>query len=384
MGGARTRIWQDNGLGSDMAISRDEVLDELSRIGVPGGGNLVSADLIRALTVEGDTVRFVIEVADAAMAAEMRQAEAEAEQRLKALPGVAKVSVVLTAPAGPRQAGGQTARSSGAGTPPPNLQIGRHPTPQAGPEPIEGVARIVAIGSGKGGVGKSTVTSNLAVALARKGRRVGVLDGDIHGPSQPRMLGITDRPTSDGQMIEPLQAYGVKVMSLGLMMNAGEAVVWRGPMLMGALQQMLTQVNWGELDVLLVDLPPGTGDVQLSLCQKAQVTGALIVSTPQDVALIDAQRAIDMFNKLKTPILGMVENMSSYICPNCGHEAHLFGHGGVAAEAERLDLPFLGEIPLELEVRLAGDAGRPIATGEGKVAEAYSRLADRLIGDGLA
>src|SRR5690606_35354789 len=205
--------------------------------------------------------------------------EAEAQRRLSALAGVEKVQIVTTAPAAPRGPAPQVVARSG-GEPPPSLKIGRHPTPQAGPAPVGGVARIVAIGSGKGGVGKSTLTSNLAVALARQGRRVGLLDADIYGPSQPRMLGLTgQRPTSDGQMIDPLHAHGVTVMSLGLMMKEGEAVVWRGPMLMGALQQMLNQVKWGELDVLLVDLPPGTGDVQLSLCQKAQVRGAIIAST---------------------------------------------------------------------------------------------------------
>ena len=367
-----------------MAISQESVLLELRQIAVPGGGNLVSADMVRALSVENGTVRFVIEAADAATARALAPVEAEAERRLKALPGVERVQIVTTAPAGPRGPAPQVAARSG-GDAPPSLKIGRHPPPQAGPAPVPGVARIIAIGSGKGGVGKSTLTSNLAVALARAGRRVGLLDADIYGPSQPRMLGLTgQRPTSEGQMIQPLHAHGVTVMSLGLMMKEGEAVVWRGPMLMGALQQMLTQVNWGELDVLLVDLPPGTGDVQLSLCQKAQVSGAIIVSTPQDVALIDARRAIDMFDKLKTPVLGLVENMSTYICPNCGHEAHLFGHGGVAAEARQLGLPFLGEIPLNLEVRLAGDAGTPVAAQGGPVAAAFDRLADRLIGGGMA
>jgi len=373
-----------------MAISREVVLSELQQIAVPGGGNLVSADLVRALAIEEGTVRFVIEASDAAAARALAPAEAEARRRLGALPGVEKVQIVMTAPAGPRQApqaGAEVVARSGAaaGAEPPSLKIGRHPTPQAGPAPVSGVARILAIGSGKGGVGKSTLTSNLAVALARAGRRVGLLDADIYGPSQPRMLGLTgQKPVSDGQMIEPLRAHGVTVMSLGLMMKEGEAVVWRGPMLMGALQQMLNQVKWGELDVLLVDLPPGTGDVQLSLCQKAQVSGAIIVSTPQDVALIDARRAIDMFNKLKTPVLGLVENMSTYICPNCGHEAHLFGHGGVATEAQQLGLPFLGEIPLDLEVRLAGDAGTPVAATEGPVADAFARLAARLIDGGMA
>ena len=368
-----------------MTISRERVLEELARIAVPGGGNLVSADLVRALSVESGVVRFVIEAADAAAARSLGPVEAEAQRALSALPGVEKVQIVTTAPTVPRGAAPQvTARSGGEGAPP-SLKIGRHPTPQAGPAPVSGVARILAIGSGKGGVGKSTLTSNLAVALARKGRRVGLLDADIYGPSQPRMLGLTgQRPTSDGQMIEPLHAHGVTVMSLGLMMKEGEAVVWRGPMLMGALQQMLNQVKWGELDVLLVDLPPGTGDVQLSLCQKAQVSGAIIVSTPQDVALLDARRAIDMFDKLKTPVLGLVENMSTYICPNCGHEAHLFGHGGVAAEAAALGLPFLGEIPLNLDLRLSGDAGTPIAAGDGPVAQSFARLAERLIDGGMA
>lgn len=363
-----------------MPINREAALGEIQNIVLPDGKTLKEADLVRAFSVDEDTVRFVIEVADADMARALAPVEAEAKRRLQALPGVSKVQIVMTAPA--RKQAPQPVRSSGAA---PSLQIGRHPTAQAGPEAIPGIRNIVAIGSGKGGVGKSTVTSNLAVALARAGRKVGLLDADIYGPSQPRMMGVSGRPASpDGQRIEPLHAHGVTVMSLGLMLKEGEAVVWRGPMLMGAMQQMLQQVNWGELDVLLIDLPPGTGDVQLSLCQKAAVTGAIIVSTPQDVALLDARRAIDMFNKLKTPVLGLVENMSLYICPNCGHEAHLFGHGGVAAESAQLNLPFLGELPLELDVRLAGDSGRPIALTDGPTAQAYARLADRLIQDGIA
>jgi ATP-binding protein involved in chromosome partitioning len=241
------------------------------------------------------------------------------------------------------------------------------------------------VASGKGGVGKSTVSSNLAVALAKQGRKVGLLDADILGPSQAKMMGVTTRPMSaDGQNIQPPHAHGVKMMSLGLMLKEDEAVIWRGPMLMGALQQLLGQVNWGTLDVLIVDLPPGTGDVQLTLCQRTQLTGALIVSTPQDVALLDARKAIDMFAKLKTPVLGLIENMSTYVCPNCGHEAHIFGHGGVAAEAAKLDLPFLGELPLSLDVRVAGDSGTPIAAGDGPQAEAYARLAQRLVAGGMA
>ncbi|RMC37700.1 Mrp/NBP35 family ATP-binding protein [Paracoccus alkanivorans] len=359
-----------------MTVDREVVLREISKIALPGGETLGQADLVRALAVEDDTIRFVLEVGSAEAARELAPVEAEARRRLLALPGIAHVHIVTTAPA--------ARPAAPAGKAAPSLKIGGHPTAQAGPQPIPGVRHIIAIGSGKGGVGKSTVTSNLAVAMAKAGRKVGLLDADIYGPSQPRMMGVSGRPASpDGQRIEPLHAHGVTVMSIGLMLKEGEAVVWRGPMLMGAIQQMLQQVNWGKLDVLLIDLPPGTGDVQLSLCQKAAVTGAIIVSTPQDVALLDARRAIDMFRKLKAPVLGLIENMSSYVCPRCGHEAHLFGHGGVATEAEALGLPFLGELPLELDVRLAGDSGRPVALGEGVTAQAYARLADRLVKGGI-
>jgi ATP-binding protein involved in chromosome partitioning len=329
--------------------------------------------MIRALTVDGGQIRFVLEVSgpDEARALEpLRQA---AEAALRALPGAQTVSAVMTAQAA-------------AKAPPPDLKIGRHPTPQqGGPQAVPGVARILAVGSGKGGVGKSTVSANLAVALARQGRRVGLLDADIYGPSQPRMMGVNRRPASpDGKTIIPLQAHGVTMMSIGLMLKEGDAVIWRGPMLMGALQQMLGQVAWGELDVLVIDLPPGTGDVQLTLCQRYQVTGAIVVSTPQDVALIDARKALSMFNTLKTPVLGLIENMSMFCCPNCGHETPIFGTGGVRAEAEDLGLPLLAEMPIRLDVREAGDAGTPVAAGDGPAALAYARLAARLVAEGVA
>ncbi|VDC33234.1 Mrp/NBP35 family ATP-binding protein [Pseudogemmobacter humi] len=369
-----------------MTATREQVTEVLARIALPDGGDLISRDLIRALSVDGGVVRFVIEAATPDQARALAPVQAAAEAALKTLPGITSVQAVMTAHGPAPKAPPQVIRSSGGAEPPPSLKIGGHPTPQpGGPQKLSGIDRIIAIGSGKGGVGKSTVSSNLAVALARQGRRVGLLDADIYGPSQARMMGVTKRPSSiDGKIIEPLQAHGVTMMSMGLLLKEGEAVVWRGPMLMGALQQLLTQVAWGQLDVLLVDLPPGTGDVQLSLAQRAHLTGAILVSTPQDVALLDAMKALDMFVKLKTPVLGLIENMSSYICPNCGHEAHIFGHGGVAAEAERLGLPFLGELPLALEVRQSGDSGTPIAAGEGPHAEAYARLAHRLIAGGMA
>ena len=247
--------------------------------------------------------------------------------------------------------------------------------------------RLIAVGSGKGGVGKSTLTTNLAVALARMGRKVGVIDGDIYGPSQPKLLkteGVKPGATADGSQLVAIDSpYQVKVLSMGHIVAPGKALAWRGPMTGKALTQ-LVDADWGDTDLLLIDLPPGTGDVQLSLSQRVQLTGALVVSTPQDVALIDALKAIDMFNKLKTPILGLIENMSTYICPNCGHEAHIFGHGGVAQEAQRLSIPFLGELPLALDVRIAGDEGTPIAASDGPLAEAYARLAARLIQGGMA
>ena len=357
-----------------MTVSRESVLGALAKISIPGGGDLVSRDLIRALTIDGGAVRFVIEADSPEQARQLDSAQKEAEAALRNLLGVATVQVVMTAH-------GPAAKAA-----PPSLKIGQHPTPQqGGPQKVSGVDRIIAVASGKGGVGKSTVSSNLAVALARQGRRVGLLDADIYGPSQPRMMGVSKRPASpDGKIIEPLHAHGVTMMSIGLMLKEDEAVIWRGPMIMGALQQLLTQVDWGRLDVLIVDLPPGTGDIQLTLCQRTQLTGAIVVSTPQDVALLDARKALDMFVKLKTPVLGLIENMSTYICPNCGHEAHIFGHGGVAAEAEKLGLPFLGEIPLSLDVRVAGDSGTPIAAGDGPIADAYGHLAARLVAGGMA
>lgn len=260
---------------------------------------------------------------------------------------------------------------------------GQAPKKEAQPPlEVKGVKHIVAVASGKGGVGKSTVSANLAVALAMRGLKVGLLDADVYGPSQPRMLGVSGRPSSpDGQTILPLRNHGVTVMSLGLMMPDDEALIWRGPMLMGALQQMLGQVQWGQLDVLLVDLPPGTGDVQMTLSQKVNVTGAVIVSTPQDIALLDAKKGIDMFKRMNVPLLGFVENMASFVCDGCGKEHHPFGHGGAKAEAEKQGMPFLGEIPLDLAIRVASDGGVPMVVSKpsSPQAKAFLDIADQLI-----
>jgi ATP-binding protein involved in chromosome partitioning len=368
-----------------MAQTRDSILQALSGLGLPDGGDVVSRDMVRALNVQGGRVSFILEADNPDTAKRMEPLRLAAEQLVKKMPGVEQVSVALTAHGPAQKAPPQAGRPQQDGREPPNLQVGGHMKPQQGSMKPPGVRHIIGVGSGKGGVGKSTVASNLAVALARQGRKVGLLDADIYGPSQPRMMGVNKRPSSpDGKTIIPLHAHGVTIMSIGFMLPEEKAVVWRGPMLMGALQQMLTQVEWGELDVLLVDLPPGTGDVAMTLCQKSEVTGAIVVSTPQDVALLDVRKALNMFELLKTPVLGMIENMASYICPNCGHEAHIFGQGGVRAQAERMDITFLGSLPISLETRIAGDEGRPIAAGDGPMAQAYAALAQRFIAGGTA
>ncbi|MEL0438091.1 iron-sulfur cluster carrier protein ApbC [Phycobacter sp. K97] len=355
-----------------MSLTRETVLEALKTITDPASGSdIVAAGIVRALNIDGGEVRFVLEI-DPSRAKTYEPVRDEAEAKVTALAGVEKVSALLTA------------HSDKA--PPPDLKPKKAAQPQ-GPQKIPGVDRILAVASGKGGVGKSTVSANLACALAAEGRRVGLLDADVYGPSQPRMLGVSGRPASpDGKTILPMRNHGVTMMSIGLMTNEDQAVVWRGPMLMGALQQMMMQVQWGALDVLIVDLPPGTGDVQMTLAQKAHVDGAIVVSTPQDVALIDARKGIDMFKQLHVPIVGLIENMSTHICSNCGHEEHIFGHGGVAAEAKKLNVPLLAEIPLHLDVRLAADGGAPVVVSkpDSPQAKAFQDVAKGLIARGAA
>ena len=348
----------------------------LSKVSDPAKGtDIVSAGMVQGLVVKGGAVGFALEV-DPQRGAALEPLRKAAEEAAKSVDGVTSASVVLTAhstdpgsaPPPPRANSPFDKPAVGKG-PPPDLgraQSTDKPIPTSKDTgPIEGIDKIIAVGSGKGGVGKSTVASNLALALAAQGLKIGLLDADVYGPSQPRMLGVTGRPsTPDGQTILPLRNYGVTVMSMGFMLDEDQSVVWRGPMLMSALQQMLRQVQWGKLDILIVDLPPGTGDVQLTLSQKTEVHGAVIVSTPQDIALLDAKKALDMFSKMDVPILGMIENMSTYVCPNCDHEAHIFGHGGARAEAERLSLPFLGEIPLDIDIRTSSDGGAPLVVSK--------------------
>jgi ATP-binding protein involved in chromosome partitioning len=283
---------------------------------------------------------------------------------LAALPGIRKATAVLS--------GRRPAPSAKEAAPAEPQQAGRPKLP------LPGVRHIIAVASGKGGVGKSTTAANLALALLGLGNRVGVLDADIYGPSMQRVLGVTGRPeTTADKRIVPKQAHGLKVMSMGFLVPEDTAMIWRGPMVMGAIQQLLREVDWGPLDVLVIDMPPGTGDAQLTLAQTVPLSGAVIVSTPQDLALIDAARGVAMFNKVEIPVLGVIENMSSFICPNCQHETPIFGHGGARLEAERLGVRFLGEIPLDMAIRVTSDEGRPIVIDQpdGPHAAAYRRIA---------
>jgi ATP-binding protein involved in chromosome partitioning len=246
---------------------------------------------------------------------------------------------------------------------------------------VPGVKAIVAVASGKGGVGKSTITTNLALGLATLGLKIGILDADIYGPSQPRMLGIGGRPSSpDGKTLSPLENYGIKCMSMGFLVPEDSPMIWRGPMVSSALQQMLRDVAWGELDMLLVDMPPGTGDAQLSMSQQVPLAGAVIVSTPQDIALLDARKGLNMFRKVDVPVLGIIENMSLFVCPNCGHETHIFSHGGARLEAEKLGVEFLGEVPLDIEIRETSDSGRPIVVSnpDSPHAKTFVAIAERI------
>jgi ATP-binding protein involved in chromosome partitioning len=327
------------------------------------GKDIVSAGLVEGVQVRGGLVQATLRT-ERERARQMEGVARAAEQVLARQPGVQNASVVLTAHRAAPPPQQQPQQQAPGGRPPPARLL---------PE----VGAIVAVASGKGGVGKSTVAVNLAVALAAQGLTIGLLDADIYGPSLPRMLGLSRKPEVQGERLIPLSAWGLKAMSIGFLVEEETPMIWRGPMVMGALEQMMGQVEWGPLDMLIVDMPPGTGDAQLTMAQRVTLAGAVIVSTPQDIALIDARRGVRMFEKTSVPVLGLVENMSYFCCPNCNHRAEIFGHGGARNEAKRLGVPFLGEIPLLPDVRTSGDAGTPItaASPDSPAAQAFAALA---------
>ncbi|MCD2172899.1 Mrp/NBP35 family ATP-binding protein [Rhizobium sp. C4] len=349
------------------------VLDKLKTLQMPGTGkDVVSLGLVSDVFVSQGKAYFSISVPSES-ANSLEPLREQAAALAASVPGITAATVVLTAD-----------RKAGAPTPPPQAQrpAHTHAQPRAvAKQAIPGIGAIVAVASGKGGVGKSTTAVNLALAFQANGLRAAVLDADIYGPSLPRLMNISGRPQQiDGRLIRPMENYGMKVMSMGFLVDEGTAMIWRGPMIQSALLQMLREVAWGDLDVLVIDMPPGTGDVQLTLAQQAALAGAVIVSTPQDLALIDARKAVNMFNKVEVPILGIVENMSHFVCPNCGTTHDIFGHGGAKAEATKIGAPFLGEIPLDMEIRLNSDAGTPVVVShpDGPHAKAYRDIARKV------
>ncbi|SDE71465.1 iron-sulfur cluster carrier protein ApbC [Rhodospira trueperi] len=353
---------------------RDDVVSTLKGLTDPKTGrDPVSLGWVAGVSVQDGRVTVALEV-PADLGPQLEPLRDEAERRILALDGVKAATVVLTAQ---RQAGEPAAAPAAPAAPNRPPQGGGRPPSIAPP----GVRHIIAVASGKGGVGKSTTAANLALALAGRGLRVGVFDADIYGPSMPRMLGLAGRrPEVEGDRIQPLENHGLRIMSIGFMVNEEDPVVWRGPMVMGALEQLLRDVDWGELDVMVVDMPPGTGDTQLTMSQRVSLAGAVIVSTPQDIALLDARKGLAMFRHVNVPVMGIVENMSYYVCPNCGHREEVFAHGGARRAAEELGCPFLGDVPLDIRIRETSDAGTPIVAAEpdSPHAAAYRSIAERI------
>jgi ATP-binding protein involved in chromosome partitioning len=352
-----------------VSVTQQQVLDGLAKVMSPRGVALTNANVLSAISVNDGKVFFSINV-DAAEARAWEGVRAEAEAAVRAIPGVTTAMVALTAE---RKAG-----SAPASPPPhrhaqgvPHVSSHRPPQQPASGSPmskqseIPGIAAVIAVASGKGGVGKSTTALNLALGLRDLGLRVGLLDADIYGPSVPRLTGIREKPQlNDDKKMIPISRFGLAIMSIGFLVEEDTAMIWRGPMVMSAITQMLRDVAWGTLDILVVDMPPGTGDAQLTLAQNVPLKGAVIISTPQDLSLIDARRGLAMFRKVNVPVLGIVENMSYFQCPHCGTRSDIFGHGGARHEAERLGVPFLGEIPLHMSIRAMSDSGTPVVESE--------------------
>jgi ATP-binding protein involved in chromosome partitioning len=373
-----------------MATVKDDVLAALAKVPSPDGKPLTQTDALSEVVATDGKVFFSI-TADAAVVKQWESVRDRAEAAVRAVSGVKSVMVALTAErsggSAPRsQTPPQAARSPGAppqgARPQMPAQSARPPGgAPATPTGIPGVESIIAVASGKGGVGKSTTAVNLALGLRDLGLKVGILDADIYGPSMPKLLAIREKPeTIGGTRLKPIVRHGMPVMSIGFLIEEETPMIWRGPMVMSALTQMLREVEWGTLDIMVVDMPPGTGDAQLTMAQQVPLKGAVIVSTPQDLALIDARRGIAMFRRVNVPVLGIVENMSTFICPHCGTRSDIFGHGGARHEAERLGVPFLGEVPLDIAIRENSDAGKPVvATApDGPLAQAYRDIAARV------
>jgi len=377
-----------------VSVTKEEVLAKLKSVKGPDlEGNIVDLGLVSEIFIADGKVYFSLTV-PAARAQELEPLREAAERATKTVPGVQGAMVALTAskepgstPPPPRPAAQPAAHSHAPAKP---AQPGQ---PQGKPKTdVPGIATIIAVASGKGGVGKSTTSVKLALGLQATGLKVGVLDADIYGPSMPRLLGISGRPEQlEGRVLKPMENFGLKVMSMGFLVDEDTAMIWRGPRVISALTQMRREVAWGEFDVLVVDLPPGTGDAQLTMAQNVPLAGAVIVSTPQDLALIDARKGLNMFNKVNVPVLGIVENMSYFICPDCGGRHDIFGHGGARDEAARIGVPFLGEVPLAMPIRETSDAGRPVVAtaADGPHAKVYLEIAakvrarlEELAGDG--
>jgi ATP-binding protein involved in chromosome partitioning len=359
-----------------MSLSKDQVVERLRRIKGPDlEGNIVDLGLVSEILLKDGRVSFSITV-PAERAGELEPLRQAAEKVVREIEGVTGVVAVLTAekPRGapvagngagarakvPESARVQEARAKGMGgaapAAPAPAAAGRGHLPH-----VAGIKHMIAVASGKGGVGKSTTAVNLALGLQAIGLRTGILDADIYGPSQPRLLGLAGRPqVAHGNTLRPMEAFGLKAMSMGFLVDEGTPIIWRGPMVVSALTQMLRDVDWGELDALVIDMPPGTGDVQLTMAQQVPLSGAIIVSTPQDLALIDARKGLNMFRRVDVPVLGIVENMSYFLCPKCGERSDIFGHGGAKLEAEKLGIPFLGGVPLHMDIRATSDEGQPI------------------------